>query len=121
MARKAKWEDLDNPGRRKQFLKAAIEALHQRRDLILNNPVLQSTGQTPDIGIRGLVIMTGSRTKWEEEDVLLKMSWVWELEKLGLITLTPNKRLPDTQPKHYYQASLTDYSMKEAFDIIDNF
>ena len=118
MAKKKLDDALYTPRLRRAFLKEAIKALHTRT-LFGQSERLRSNGWTPAIGVRGLVIATGSRTKWEEADVQQKMDWVWELEKLGLATIKPSRLLPDTQPRQYYVVTLTDYSMEEAYNIIE--
>jgi len=118
MARKATNDEIYTPSFKRHFLKSAIDALHQRRNYVAH-PRLAAVGYAPSIGIRGLVISTGNRTKWREDDVQKKSEWVWELEKLGLATITPTPHLPDTQPRNYYVVSLTDYSIEEAYKIID--
>jgi hypothetical protein len=118
MARKSKYEEINTPARKRGFLKEAIKSLHRRRE-IAQNPKLISVRYTESIGIRGLVISTMSRTQWETEDVEIKSQWVWELQKLGLAEIKPSDFLPDTQPREYYQVSLTDCSIEEAFKIID--
>jgi len=113
-----KKEDIDTPIKRKNFYRKAISVLHSRRELLALSQRLSGL-QSEWLGIRGLVIATLSRTKWDATEVEIKIEWVSELEKAGLIEIFPTPQLPDTQPKAYYVAKLTDYSIEEAYQIIE--
>jgi hypothetical protein len=119
MARKQSFEGIYTPSMKRLFLKAAVDVLYDRRELLSDSKLKNLLGTSESLGIRGLVISTMSRIAWKEEDVERKTEWAWELESLGLAEMRPTKYLPDTQPKHYYQARLTSYSREEAYQIIN--
>lgn len=120
MAKKDDWADYRKSRlSKKAFLKNAIIALHRRKSLA-QNPVLRNRGDTEALSIRGVAMSGTSGTQWHPSEVAIHEEWVWELEKLGLATITPTPHLPDTQSKNYYVATLTPYDIEKAFQIIEN-
>lgn len=119
MAKKDDWADYRNSREaKKAYFKEAITQLHSRRN-ILQTKITKRPGDSETVGIRGLAISTASRTQWQPAEIEILMNWTYDLEKLGLIEILPTSHLPDTQDKKYYMAKLTDYSIEEAFTIIN--